>query len=71
MSKIPWGDTNFKPKCWADDIWEWSKIGNIRGVPQDVKAQEVKTLNLPKDFRDFFDNFDICFDNLVVKRMSK
>ena len=30
VSKIPWGDPNFKPKCWADDVWEWSKIGNIR-----------------------------------------
>ena len=30
VSKIPWGDPKFKPKCWADDIWEWSKIGNIR-----------------------------------------
>ena len=22
VSKIPWGDPKFKPKCWADDIWE-------------------------------------------------
>ena len=30
VSRIPWGDPKFKPKCWAEDIWEWSKIGNIR-----------------------------------------
>ena len=30
VSKIPWGDPKFKPKCWADDVWGWSKIGNIR-----------------------------------------
>ena len=34
MSKIPWGDATFKPKCWADDVWEWSKIGNIRQKQQ-------------------------------------
>ena len=29
VNRIVWGDENFHPKCWADDIVEWSKVSNL------------------------------------------
>ena len=29
VSRIAWGDPKFHPKCWADDLAEWSTVTNI------------------------------------------
>ena len=29
VSRIVWGDENFHPKCWADEMVEWSKVSNL------------------------------------------
>ena len=41
-----WGDENFHPKCWADEIVEWSKVSNL-AHPQKQKLDipSVKVLH--------------------------
>ena len=36
VNRIVWGDENFHPKCWADDVVEWSKVSNL-AQPQKQK----------------------------------
>ena len=39
-----WGDPNFHPKCWADDVAEWESVTNIRQAQKnklDVPIVEV------------------------------
>ena len=30
-SKIPWGDPEFHPKCWPDELWPWHLVSNVCG----------------------------------------
>ena len=33
-SKIPWGDPEFHPKCWPDELWPWHLAYNPSGNPK-------------------------------------
>ena len=30
VRRIPWGNPDYTPKCWAGKLWEWEKVSNPR-----------------------------------------
>ena len=47
VKKIPWGNPDYIPKCWAEDVWKWENINNPRhkqGNPPETGARLIDVL---------------------------
>ena len=40
-SKIPWGDPEFHPKCWPDELWPWHLVSNVCGNQKHNRPNNV------------------------------
>jgi len=48
VKKIPWGNPEYIPKCWAEDIWKWETVNNPRhkqGNPPETGAKLIDVLH--------------------------
>ena len=40
-AKVPWGDPDFHPKCWPDELWPWHLVSNLRVTQKHNKPYNV------------------------------
>ena len=70
VNRIIWGDENFHPKCWADEIVEWSKVSNL-AHPQkqklDIPIVKVLHATIKKDYN----KKGLILKNMLMRKMIK
>ena len=46
-ASIPWGDPDYRPKCWPEAMWPWHLVGNLAHKQTNKPAQ----VNIPKTLK--------------------
>ena len=70
VNRIVWGDENFHPKCWADEIVEWSKVSNL-AHPQKQKLDIPIVKVLHATIKKRLQQKGIDLKNMLMRKMIK